>query len=158
MTPIPYLKGWHAKTIIASLLQHNPKLLDLKGHWVKASLSPILSGLKILDCSFKNNFAQLCSSYRQGWGSQIEDGRALWNQTTQNCKSFQLICLVVELLCLVDSKFYTDLKNSSVPWFYFDIKLAKGSIAKVDISFLGSMIKSQTVAQLGYIQYNYSEV
>ena len=59
----------------------------------------------------------LCSCNRQGWGSQIEDGRALWNQTTQNCKSFQLICLVVELLCLVDSKFYTDLKNSSVPCF-----------------------------------------
>ena len=56
----------------------------------------------------------LCSCNRQSWGSQIEDGRALWNQTTQNCKSFQLICLVVELLCLVDSKFYTDLKNSSV--------------------------------------------
>ena len=36
------LLGWHAKTIIASLLQHNPKPLDLRGHWVKASLSDTL--------------------------------------------------------------------------------------------------------------------
>ena len=89
----------------------------------------------------------LCSCNRQGWGSQIEDGRALWNQTTQNCKSFQLICLVVELLCLVDSKFYTDLKNSSE--YHVSIFISRWLKAEVFVDIFGAyhlVINGSTVS------------
>ena len=46
---------------------------------------------------------------------------------------------MVELLCLVDSKFYTDLKNSSV--YYVSILISRWLKAKVFVDIFGAYHK-----------------